>query len=174
MPTAFSLLSRRQRLPRATRGFTLVEIGVVSLIIGVLASLAMPALKRTLIATRANTVANDLRIFAAAFQSYEQQHGSYPPEAGTGVLPPVMAGSLGDTSWTRITPVGGYYDWEYNRIEAGVRYKAGIGIRTKGAILVTTDRELLLAIDRLVDNGDLATGNFILGAGNEPFLAIER
>jgi prepilin-type N-terminal cleavage/methylation domain-containing protein len=174
MPTALSPTSRRRRRPPATRGFTLVEIGVVTLIIGVLASLTMPALKRTLIATRANAAANDLRTFAAAFQSYEQQNGRYPPDASSGSLPPLMVGSLGNTSWRRITPVGGYYDWEYNRIHAGVRYKAGISIRTRGTIRVTTNRELLVAIDRLIDNGDLTTGNFILGAGNEPFLAIER
>jgi type II secretory pathway pseudopilin PulG len=155
-------------------GFNLVEIGMVTLIIGLLASIALPVFQRTLVASRASTIANDLRTFAAAFQNYHQQHGSYPPEADIGELPPAMADALGATAWRRITPLGGYYNWEYNRISAGVRYTAGIGIRTKGEDRVTTDLTHLLAIDRLIDDGDLATGSFFIGIGNEPFLAIER
>ena len=147
---------------------------MVTLIIGVLASLAMPALKRTLIATRASAVASDLRTFAAAFQAYEQQNGRWPPEAGTGVMPPLMVGSLGHTAWLRVTPIGGRYNWEYNRRAAGVRYRAGIGIRTRNPDKVTKDQNQLLAIDRLIDEGNLATGSFFLGPGNEPFLAVER
>jgi hypothetical protein len=85
-----------------------------------------------------------------------------------------MADALGATAWRRITPLGGYYNWEYNRISAGVRYTAGIGIRTKGEDRVTTDLSHLLAIDRLIDDGNLSTGSFFIGIGNEPFLAIER
>jgi type II secretory pathway pseudopilin PulG len=144
------------------------------LIVGVLAALAMPALKRALISARASAVASDLRTFAAAFQSYEQQNGTYPPDASIGVLPPLMAGLLGNSSWARVTPIGGRYNWEYNRVSAGVRYRAGIGIRTLSEATVTTDRDQLLAVDRLIDDGDLSTGNFFLGIGNEPFLAIER
>jgi type II secretory pathway pseudopilin PulG len=147
---------------------------MATLIIGVMASLAMPALKRTIISTRASAVANDLRTFAAAFQSYEQQNGRYPPEAGIGVLPPLMSGHLDQSAWLGVTPIGGRYNWEYNRTTGGVRYRAAIGIRTQRTARVTTDRALLLAVDRLIDNGDLSSGNFFLGVGNEPFLVIER
>ncbi len=147
---------------------------MVTLIIGVLASLAMPALKRTLVAARASATASDLRTFAAAFQSYEQQNGKYPPEAGTGVMPPLMVGSLGNTAWLRVTPIGGRYNWEYNRSTGGVRYRAAIGIRTRNPAKVTTDRNQLLALDRLIDDGNLATGTLFLGPGNEPFLVLER
>ncbi len=172
-PTSPSSLAPLRRTAPAG-GFSLVEIGMATLIIGVLASLAMPALQRTLQATRVSAVANDLRTFAAAFQHYAQQNGHYPPDADIGVMPPLMEGSLGTSSWTHVTPIGGYYNWEYNRISAGVQYRAGIGIRTKLPSSVTTDRTLLLAIDRLIDDGNLATGSFFLGIGNEPFLAIER
>lgn len=147
---------------------------MVTIIIGLLASLGMPVFQRTLVASRASAIANDLRTFAAAFQHYEQQSGSFPPEASVGVLPSAMAQAINPAAWTRITPIGGYYNWEYNRVSAGVRYRAGIGIRTKAAAQVTRDQAHLLAIDRLIDDGNLETGNFFIGTGNEPFLAIER
>ncbi len=147
---------------------------MVTLIIGVLAALAMPALKRTTISARASTVASDLRTFASAFQTYAQQNGKYPPDSGIGVMPPLMVGSLGNTSWRRVTPIGGRYNWEYNILSAGVRYRAAIGIRTLAASRVTTDVTQLRAIDRLIDDGNLATGNFFLGVGSAPFYVIER
>ena len=147
---------------------------MATLIVGVLASLAMPALQRSVLSARATTVANDLRTFAAAFQTYGQQNGRYPPDAGIGVMPPLMVGTLRNTSWLRITPIGGRYNWEYNIVSAGVRYRAAIGIRTRLPSRVTTDRTQLVAIDRLVDDGNLASGAFFLGVGNEPFYVIER
>lgn len=146
-------------------------MGIVTLIIGVMAAVGMPALRHAVFAARANAVVNDLRVFAGAFQTYAQQNGA---EAAVGVMPPVMVGSLGNTSWLRITPILGRYNWDYNQTHVGVRYRAAIGIRTKSPSRVTTDRNQLLAVDRRIDDGNLTTGNFFLGAGNEPVFIIER
>ena len=131
-------------------------------------------MQHTMVRTKASAVVNDLRTFAGAFQTYAQQTGGYPPESGTGVMPPLMVGSLGNTSWLRITPIGGKYNWEFNRTAAGVKYRAGIGLRTQGTNRVSTSNGQLLAIDRLIDDGNLATGNFFIGTGNEPFYVVER
>ena len=162
------------RPPHSIRGFSLVEMGMVTLIIGVLASLAMPALKQAVLAARATSVTNDLRTFAGAFQAQAQQTGAYPPDVGIGIMPPLMVGSLGKTAWLRTTPIGGRYHWEYNRSFSGTRYRAAIGLRTQAQNRVTADRAQLTAIDRKIDDGNLATGNFFLGIGNEPFFVIER
>lgn len=147
---------------------------MVTLIIGVLASLAMPALKLAVLSARATSVSNDLRTFSGAFQTHAQQTGAYPPDVGIGVMPPLMVGSLGNTAWLRLTPIGGRFHWEYNRTFSGTRYRAAIGLRTQGSNRVTTDRAQLTAVDRKIDDGNLATGNFFLGIGNEPFYIIER
>lgn len=162
------------RHPHSIRGFSLVEMGMATLIVGVIASLAMPALKQAVLAARATSVANDLRTFAGAFQAQAQQSGAYPPDVGIGIMPPLMVGSLGNTAWLRRTPIGGRYHWEYNRTFSGTRYRAAIGLRTQAQNRVTTDRAQLTAIDRKIDDGNLATGNFFLGIGNEPFFVIER
>lgn len=174
MTSSCSAPTLRSRRNRSDRGFTLVEMGMVTLIIGVMAAVAMPALRHATQTARANAVVNDLRVFAAAFQTYAQQNGVYPPEAAIGVMPSGMAGTLGNTAWLRVSPIHGRYNWENNRIEAGTRYRAAIGIRTKSPSTVTKDRSQLVAIDRRIDDGNLATGSFFLGAGNEPVFIIER
>lgn len=166
--------SHRPSLPRDTRAFTLVEIMVVVLIISLLASVSMPASKRAIQTARAGTVANDLRIFYQAYSSHAQQTGSYPPEVAVGVMPPLMVGQLGTTAWRRKTPIGGLYNWDYNRNHGGTVYRAAVAISRSGTNRVTADNAQLLAIDRRIDDGNLNTGNFRIGAASEPVYIIER
>src|ERR1017187_1887982 len=53
----------------ATRGFTLVELMVVVLIISVLATISVPALQRMQRKTKTATIVNDFRVFGAAFDT---------------------------------------------------------------------------------------------------------
>ena len=147
---------------------------VVVTIISLLVAIAMPAAKRTGQAARASAVANDLRVFATAFSTYAQQNGGYPPESAVAVMPPVMAGALGNSAWLRTTPIGGNYNWDNSRTHGNVTPRAAISINSNGTNLVTTDLNQLLAIDRRIDDGNLVTGNFFLGANNEPVYIIER
>lgn len=156
------------------RGFTLLELMVVVCIVSVLSALLLPMAKRSGQAARASTVANDLRVFATAFTTYAQQNGRYPPEAAVGVMPPVMVDSLAKTSWLRVTPIGGKYNWDYARTHGKVAPRAAISINASGAFTVTTDNAQLLAIDRKIDDGNLATGNFYKGASSLPVYIIER
>ncbi len=147
---------------------------VVVTIVSVLAAFAMPTFKRIATSARATATANDLRVFAAAFQSYGQQTANYPPSAGIGVLPPLMADALKRTAWQRVTPIRGHYKWNLNTVHAGTRYRASISLRTQGTNRVSNDQSQLLAIDRAIDDGNLATGVFLIGAGNEPAYIVER
>lgn len=147
---------------------------VVVTIIGLLASLSMPAAKRAGQSARASAVANDLRVFATAFTTQAQQSGNFPPETTVGVLPPLMVGALGNSAWRRKTPIGGLYNWDFNRNHGGTVFRAAIAISRSGTNLVTTDTQQLLAIDRRIDDGNLATGNFRRGAASEPVFIIER
>jgi type IV pilus assembly protein PilA len=54
---------------RPARGFTLVEIMIVVVIIGLLAALAIPAFQRVQRATRDNRFMSDLRTLAQAFET---------------------------------------------------------------------------------------------------------
>jgi prepilin-type N-terminal cleavage/methylation domain-containing protein len=156
----------------ATAGFSLVEIMMVVAIISMLAALAVPGAKRYQAASRASVIASDLRTFAAAFEVYAQENGDYPPEANAGEMPAGMADRLGPVGWQRVTPLGGQYNWDYNQMHGGVRYRAAICISESATAPLEVNGDMLLAIDRALDDGDLATGIFRTGVNNDALFIL--
>lgn len=67
--------------PCARRGFTLVELLIVTSIIGILFALLMPAVQEAREAARRLHCSNNLKQVALAIQSYEQTNRRYPPAA---------------------------------------------------------------------------------------------
>lgn len=133
------------------RAFTLVEIMIVVVIIGVLAALAIPAMQRVQERSQASRLANDFRQFEAAFQRYALENGQWPPPAAAGVIPAGMTGYLPD-AFTNSPPLGGNFQW------SGPSHN--IVLRNSTA----TDA-LMQRIDAILDDGDLTTGDFVKTAG---------
>lgn len=172
--TASVIRPGRITAAKSERGFTLVEIGIVVIIIGLVAAVAVPQLKKMVQAARSEAIINDLRVFTQAFEHYLQEKGDWPPEqASPGVYPAGMEGYLRQSNWEKQSPIGGFYNWERQIRHNGQRLQAAIAISSKNDILVTTDRMQLEDIDRRLDDGDLTTGKFRLGYRNEPVLIIE-
>lgn len=142
----------RQRLGlSSTQGFTLVEIMIVVVIIGLLAALAIPAFQRVQQASQNTRIVNDYRIFAQAFEIYNTQNGSWPSNVGAGVIPPGMSGDFKADVWQKPTAIGGHWNWDNGL--SGIT--AGISISG----FTCTDAQLI-AIDAKLDDGDLSTGYF--------------
>lgn len=139
--------SRPVRLPR---GFTLVEIMIVMVIIGLLAALAIPAVRRVHTQARVNAFLNDLRIGRDGFETYALAHGTWPPDGGSGV-PAEIDGYISSTKFNGPTPLGGNWDWDYQQF--GVT--AGLSVLNPRADLAT-----MRIVDENVDDGNLMTGNF--------------
>ena len=159
---------------RGIKAFTLLEIGVATLLIGLLAAVAVPQIRRMIVTARSKAVANDLRTFTQAFQTYLREKGDWPPRpAMAGEIPPGMAGYLRQSNWEKITPIGGYYRWEKNQKHNDRIVPAAIVISSKGRAKVTAARFQLEAIARLCDDGNLTTGNFLLGFANTPLYILE-
>jgi prepilin-type N-terminal cleavage/methylation domain-containing protein len=132
-------------------GFTLVEIMIVVVIIGLLAAMGIPALGRVRERTENTTVANDLRTFSAAFDQYALEFGSWPADGAAGVVPVEMTGRISAAAWTRGTPGRGRFDWE----NGGVGIQAGISL-----FGCTFSDERLAKIDAMIDDGNVNTGKF--------------
>jgi type IV pilus assembly protein PilA len=63
-------------LNRSSKGFTLVEIMIVVVIIGLLAAMAIPAFQKVRTSSLEKTVLNDARQIGAAAQQYYMEYGA--------------------------------------------------------------------------------------------------
>ena len=150
-------------------------MSIVVLIIGILAAVSVPALKRNAINARSSAVMNDLRVYAGAFQAYVQEHGDWPPGGGApGEFPAGMEGYLSRTNWSRTTPIGGNYQFATQSPQQGGRYAAVIMITGSDLNPVSSDSKQLTDIDTKLDDGNLSTGNFFLGYRNYPVFVLEH
>jgi prepilin-type N-terminal cleavage/methylation domain-containing protein len=167
--------TRLLRGAASPRGFSLIELAVVVGILSLVIAIAVPSGAQLLMQARAGAVENDLRIFSAAFQAYANEHGDWPTGDGTpGAFPPGMSGYLAETNWQRRTPLGGNYAWDPNSLQQGLRYRAVIVIASSPANPVTDSREQLVRLDQKFDDGNLATGNFLLGYRDSPIYVLEH
>ncbi|AOS44471.1 hypothetical protein Verru16b_01533 [Lacunisphaera limnophila] len=175
-----SRLIGRQRLPRSVAGvISLVELMVVVLIISILFLAAVPTYQQIQRKARAAAIANDFRVFSSFFQAYAHERGSWPAEAGAGIVPTgIDASDLQFENWTRGTPIGGKFDWEYNQTHPGGtspggRWRSAIAINSTADSALLIDADLMETIDETLDDGNLTTGNFRSGFGDCPLFILE-
>jgi prepilin-type N-terminal cleavage/methylation domain-containing protein len=101
---------------RRMGGFTLVEIMIVVSIIALLAAMALPSFLRAREQAQNAKFINALLVATGAFEMYNIEHSAFPPDVNRAVVPPGMALYFGPTlDWTKPTPIGGNWDWDYNQ-----------------------------------------------------------
>lgn len=134
---------------RNRRAFTLVEIVVVVLLLGILAGVAAPRLINVGEQATAQAVISDIDAIFTTAELYAAQHGTLPADAPVGTLPAEFVGMLKARVFRDGTPIGGRYDW--NGIGTSV---VVYGVSIRGP-LTSGSRE---AIERQFDDGNLDTG----------------
>lgn len=132
---------------------------VVVVVVGLLATLGLPALQRVRERSMASRIANDFRQFEAAFVRYSFEQGQWPDAAAAGTIPAGLAGLLPE-SFTRPSPLGGLYQW------SGPSHS--IVLRQSNA-----SDALMQRVDALLDDGVLSTGRFMQTAGLGFHLRVE-
>jgi len=144
-------------------GFTLVEILIVVIILGILAAIVMAAMAVKGRDAEAAAFAANLKHYARAYRLFEEKYGHYPPDAGPSVLPAGMQEFINDGTWAAARPLGG--QWKWDLMQNGITADVAI-------IAPSRANEEMLEIDKILDDGDLTTGCF-QKRGNDYIYVIE-
>lgn len=131
------------------RGFTLVEIMIVVIIIGLLAALAIPTIHNSQKAAKGATFINDIRTYAAAAEVFSLETGDYPEDSAPRVMPTGLEEYIPTMKWVADTPIGGA--WDFVKDDKGV-------VSAFGASGHTATNAQLMHIEAKFDDGNLSTG----------------
>lgn len=145
-----------------SKGFTLIELLVVISIIGLLSAIAIPAYSSYREGAKVSRTAAELKHVAQGFLAYSIDNEEFPPDSHQD-LPDGMNSYINQAIWDAETPLGGYYNWE-----GPDNYEyAGVSIFN-----ASVDEDVLVRLDRILDDGDLNKGLFRKGSNGRPTLII--
>lgn len=130
---------------KLTRGFTLVEIMIAVVIIGLLAAMGIPAFQKVRNAALVNSFVNDLRSIEKAANIYETENGRILQEYGGGIQPTDLTPYLTKPDFTGKTPLGGQWDWDNHTTYCRIS-------------VVPMDAATVQLVDTEIDDGDTSTG----------------
>lgn len=135
---------------RSDRAFTLVEILIVVVILGILGALVIPQFNEAIQETKRASFVTSLKNYANAAEQFHVRTGQPVTPLDPGVMPTDGFENFMDSaSWVRPTPVGGAWS-----IQEGL-----IGVVFNGTG-DTRDAAYMQLIDLMLDDGSLTTGTF--------------
>ena len=144
--------NQENRFSNQENGFSLLELMITLAVIALLAMVALPSYQQYQCKGEISEMVGPLLAMADKIRVYRLKNGNYPNDtagAPTGI-------DMGNY-WNQTTELGGNWNWE----GPDVFPYAGIAISSHTAS--TAELEML---DRMIDDGDITTGQFRLGANN--------
>ena len=150
---------------KKSRGFSLVEIMITVVIVGLLASLAVPAFASVRSSAQNSRLISDMRTFSDQMQVYAMEEGVFPADSNSGALPPELDGYINTSSWFTTPSIGG--QWDVERDSFGI-------ISAVGVHGYTVEDDQLAKFDAKYDDGNLSTGRFRKLAGDRYYLILEE
>ena len=152
--------------PTARAGFTLLEILIVVVILGILAAIVIVQVVDAREDAERTAFMTCGRIFAEAAARYHLDNGVYPEDSGSGTLPDGFGDYITSNQWEGGTPIGGVWDSENNSF--GITSAIGVHFQFGPA----KDDAYMQQIDADIDDGVLATGGFRKIAGNRYYFIV--
>lgn len=143
----------RSRYAEARRAFTLVEVLIVVVILGILAAVVVPSFANATEPTRQTTFITNMKDFAESLQVYKIRNNEYPADTAAGEFPEGFDEYVDPRDWVGETPIGG--SWVTEDTDAGY----GVGVHFDGTG-ETRDEDYMLVIDEIFDDANLESGNF--------------
>jgi len=136
------------------RAFTMIELLVVIIVVGILAAMVVPKFATAQQDTSLAATAEDLKVIEAALQMYVAKNGTYPRDVNRTKYPPELKPYFKNGNpFEKLVPLGGKYDYEgppnWNPVQISMRTESG----TVGHTEAEAQR-----LDDYMDDGNLATG----------------
>lgn len=95
-----------------SRAFTLVELLIVVVCIGLLCAVVVPMVTKATSDSRVTTTASDMRSMGSAIESFASLYGRWPDDAGTSESNADLDAILGPGVLTQAPAIGGSYDYD--------------------------------------------------------------
>jgi len=139
-------------------GFTIVELVVVIVVIGILAALVVPRYVGAQSDTRVTAAGEDIMGMVKSFEYFNANNGYWPAETSPGVLPPEIQSQFSrENPFLKPCSIGGIFDYDH-AVNDGTR-AISITIRGTPSIPKPTIVDAQ-ALDVYLDDGVLNTGKF--------------
>ncbi len=139
-------------------GFTLIELMVVVVTIGILAAIVVPKFARAHTSATIAAAGEDILAMTQALENHNTNNGYWPAETAAGVSPPeVISRFKGESPFGKLCPIGSVYDYD-NKSVNGTN-TISIAIQPSAASPATSIVDAQ-SLDAFLDDGVLNSGRF--------------